>query len=110
MTSTSYEWHIVELESKTEDGYVFTVYYAIDAKSSDLDSEDSPYTASSYSSVSLGRPNSLIPYDSLTEEIVVSWVKERLGAAKVTEIEESLEAKIEEKRHPTTGSGVPWAV
>lgn len=46
-----------------------------------------------------------IQYADLTEADVVGWVKGQIDAAAV---ESRLTSAIEEKKQPTTGSGIPW--
>jgi len=46
----------------------------------------------------------------LTEEQVIGWVQEKLGGAeKVTEIQDALQAQLDEQEAPTKASGVPWS-
>jgi hypothetical protein len=99
--STSFTWAIANLDRETSDGYVFTAHYTISAN-------DGTYSAGAYGSVGFERPESLIPFDDLTEELVVSWVKEAIGGEeKVTEIETALQAQLDEKHAPTKASGTP---
>lgn len=100
--TTAFTWHIANLERETDDGFVFTAHYMIDAN-------DGTYSAGAYGSVGFERPDNLIPFADLTEEIVVGWVKDHFGAEKVTEIETALQAQLDEQRHPSKASGVPWA-
>ncbi len=97
----SYHWRIADLERKVEDGYVFTAHYVTNAK-------DEAYSSHSYGSVTFERPDNLIPYEDITEEIAVGWVKEELGTERVEEIEASLSADINNQKHPTTATGTPW--
>jgi hypothetical protein len=53
-------------------------------------------------------PDSFTPYDQLTKEQVVGWVKDALGEEQVTSVEESLANQIQQKLDPTDASGVPW--
>jgi hypothetical protein len=100
--TTSYSWKIANLERETEDGFVFAAHYTITA-------EDGTYSAGAYGSVGLERPDTLIPFDSLTEEIVIGWVQEKLGGnEKVAEIEAALQSQIDEKHAPSKAAGVPW--
>ena len=46
-----------------------------------------------------------IPFEELTEEIVIGWVKDTLD---VEEIEASLNAQIEEQKNPKTLKGLAW--
>jgi len=99
--ATTFTWKIAQLERETSDGYVFNAHYVIDAN-------DSSYNAGAYGSIGLERPESeLIPFDSLNEDLVVGWVKEKLTAEKVAEIEAALQAQLDEKHAPTRIAGLP---
>jgi len=78
--STTFTWAIANLERETSDGYVFTSHYTISAN-------DGTYSSGAYGSVGFQRPESLIPFDDLTEELVIAWTKEAIGGdEKVAEI------------------------
>ena len=53
-----------------------------------------------------------IPYDDLTEDTLIKWVKNSLGSEKVIAIETSLQSSIESKQlaklAETVKSGLPW--
>jgi len=100
--ATTFSWRVANMERETADGFVFTVHYTVNA-------EDGTYSAGAYGSLGLERPDNLIPFDQLTEEIVVSWVKEKFGDEKVAEIEAALQAQLDEKHAPTKAAGVPWS-
>ena len=95
---TTFSWNIVNLERETADGYVFTAHYTIKAK-------NSTYIAGAYGSIALERPDTLIPFAQLTEEIVVGWVKNKLN---VEEIEAALQAQLDKQQSPTKAAGIPW--
>lgn len=100
--ATEFTWGISQLERETSDGYVYTIHYTIDAS-------DESYSAGAYGSLGFERPeDDLIPYDSLTPEICIDWVKDQLGEEKVAEIEAALQAQLDEKHAPTKAAGVPW--
>lgn len=100
MSTTVFTWHIAQLERETADGYVFTAHYTIDAN-------DGTYNAGAYGSIGFERPEEdMIPFADLTEEIVIGWVKERLD---VEQIEAALQSQLDEQRHPSKASGLPWA-
>ena len=97
--TTTYTWHIAQLERETADGYVFTAHYTVDAS-------DGVYKAGAYGSIGFERPEEgMIPFADLTEEIVIGWVKERLD---VEQIEAALQNQLDEQRHPSKASGLPW--
>ena len=100
--ATTTTWKIANLERETEDGFVFTAHYTVNA-------DDGTYTSGAYGSLGFERPNDLVPFSQLTEATVIGWVKEKLGEEKVTEIEAALQSQINEQKHPTKAAGVPWA-
>jgi hypothetical protein len=99
--ATEFAWKVAQLERETDDGFVFTVHYTVNA-------DDGTYTSGAYGSLGLERPDNLIPFSQLTEETVVGWVKEKFGEEKVAEIEAALQAQLDEQHNPTKASGVPW--
>jgi hypothetical protein len=99
--ATTFTWHIANLERETADGFVMTAHYTVTA-------EDGTYSSGAYGSLGFDRPDKLIPYADLTEEMVIGWVKDAFGAEKVSEIEAALQAQLDEQRHPSKASGMPW--
>lgn len=100
--ATTMTWKIANLERETEDGFVFTAHYTVNA-------DDGTYTSGAYGSLGFERPDNLVPFSQLTEATVISWVKEKLGEQKVVEIEAALQSQINEQKYPTKAAGVPWA-
>jgi len=99
--TTTISWNIANLERETSDGYVFTAHYTVDAN-------DGTYSAGAYGSIGLERPESLISYSDLTKELVVGWVKDKLGTEQVEAIEAALQAQLDEQHAPTKAAGMPW--
>ena len=101
--STTFSWSIANLERHTADGVVFTVHYTVNA-------EDGTYSTGAYGSLGLEapEPDTMTPFDDLTKEIVVGWVKNKFGDEKVAEIETALQAQLDEKHAPTKAVGLPW--
>jgi hypothetical protein len=62
----------------------------------------------------VGDPSSpdFVAFNELTEELVIEWVKDELGADKLTEIlitmENRLQAKLDKKNNPEFIVGTPW--
>lgn len=99
---TTYTWGIANLERETSDGYVFTAHWTLSAT-------DGDHTAGSYGSIGLERPEGkLIPFENLTEELVIQWVQEKLGEEQVVSMKAALQAQIDEQKAPSKESGVPW--
>jgi hypothetical protein len=101
--ATTFTWGVANLERETADGFVFVCHYTIAAN-------DGTYASSAYGSIGFERPENLIPYADLTEELVIGWVKEALGGdEKVAEIEAALQAQLDEQHSPSKAAGVPWS-
>lgn len=97
-------WSIANLERHTTDGIVYTAHWTVSAT-------DGDYSAGAYGSVGLEAPaegDAIIPYEELTEAVVVGWVKEKLGEEQVASMEEALTSQLEEKITPSSVSGLPW--
>ena len=100
--TTTFTWAIANLERETTDGFVYTAHYTVNA------TDGEAYSAGAYGSIGFERPEELIPFDDLTQEIVIEWVKEKLGEEQVEKVETALQSQIDEKRAPTKASGTPW--
>lgn len=99
---TTFTWNIANLERETSDGYVYTAHWTLSAT-------DGEYSAGAYGSLGLERPEEeLIPYKELTKEIVIGWIKEKLGEEQVESMESALQTQIDEQKAPTKASGLPW--
>jgi hypothetical protein len=78
-----------------------TAHYTVTA-------EDGTYNSGAYGSIGFERPDTLIPFADLTEDMVIGWVKDAFGAEKVAEIEAALQSQLDEQRAPSKAAGVPW--
>jgi hypothetical protein len=89
------------MDRLTSDGFVVTVHYIVNAT-------DGTYTASTYGTVGYTQQpgETYIPYQDLTEAIVVGWVQNALGKDTV---EASLQGQIDAQINPVQESGLPWS-
>ena len=95
-------WEINTLERELADGYVKKAIYRV--KGIDGSEEKARATGE----VELEKPETLIPYNKLTESTVLGWVKAKLGTDEVAAIEKSLEDQIALINTPVTAEGKPW--
>ena len=95
-----YTWSVANLDRNTSDGFVNTVHWRVNAK----DGDKSIY---SYGTVGYTQEEgkTLVPYEDLTETIVIAWVQESLDKEAV---ETNLQTQIEAMKNPVTASGTPW--
>lgn len=116
MTTTpspiSYTWAIASLERHAADGVVYTAHWTLSASGAEGTEGASAPSASAYGSIGLEAPDTdsedFVPYEDLTEEVVIGWVKDKLGEEQVTSMEEALEAQIAEQLAPSKATGIPW--
>jgi hypothetical protein len=98
-------WSIVQLERHTSDELVITAHWQA-VKESD------GKRARVYGSIGLPMKDpsdaSFIPFDKLTENVVLSWVHAALGAEQVATYEASLDAQLDALINPPVLTGIPW--
>ena len=101
--SATITWSVGNLDRTCADGIVYTVHWLATA------SQDE-FTDSSYGTLALDKPeegDEIIPYEDLTEEIVLSWLFENPDFDKEG-MEKGLQEKIDQQITPVVGSGLPW--
>lgn len=91
-------WSIDNLDRQTSDDLVTTAHWRVSAV-------DGEHSAGAYGSAGFTRGDSFTPFESLTQEQVIAWVKEQLDTA---EIEANLAGQIAALKAPKTVSGLPW--
>ena len=95
-------WEVNTLQRELADGYVNKVIYRVKGT-------DGTYSTRATGEVDLEKPETLVPYKDLTHEIVIGWVKDKLGAESVTEIEKAIDDNITLQKTPVHGVGTPWS-
>ena len=97
---TTFNWQVVDMDRLTSDGFVVVVHYNVSAT-------DGTYQTSTYGTTSYTQTpgETYIPYEDLTQPIVVGWVQEALGKDTV---EMSLQGQIDALKNPVQESGLPW--
>ena len=93
-------WGLANVEYGISDGFCHTAHWTVLRT-------DGDYSASSYGSSSLTKPETLTNRTDLKTADIIADVKAILGDDKVKEIEDSLILKISEEKTPTQGSFVP---
>ncbi len=107
----TYDWNIVTLDRELSNGVVSTVHWTVDASRPNPNISGEPYSAGAYGSESYTADptsRSFIPYDNLTKEECLNWVKDSLGSERVTSLESGITANLDEQQNPTEAAGVPW--
>ena len=100
-------WKILNMEHKTSDGFVIEVTSA-------YEKQDGPGYASELFTNSFENTvgPEFIPYEDLTEDLVIGWVKDALGPETVAKTELDVNTlaatKKEEIENPQVEGGLPW--
>ena len=94
-------WTIVNMERDASTGFVTTAHWTC----SDVDGE---FSGSTYGSI--GFEGELVtPYEDLTEEVVIGWVKAAMGEETVAAHEAAVAAQIADAKEPKVAAGTPWS-
>jgi len=98
----TYSYKVLSLDYTNNDNKgVISVHYCIQAKKDDC-------TVGFHGSMNfVPKPDdpNYTPFEELTEETVLGWVK---GELDTTQIEQALAQKLDKKLNPTIVSGLPW--
>ena len=86
------------LDRNTNGDIVQTIHYS-------AIKQDGEFTASSYGTVGVEVGDTVIPFASLTEEVVKTWLAEKLD---LEAMEASLDAQLAGLKAPKVVSGLPW--
>lgn len=90
-------WKIVDLERNIADGFVTVAHWTATAV-------DGNHSADTYGCVGW-RGDPVIPYEQLTEAMVLDWVWRSVDKEAK---ESSLMSRVERQKNPVKASGVPW--
>jgi hypothetical protein len=94
--------HIVQVDHSLPDGAVVTAHWRALLTDGDL-------IALSYGTCAFEREDpsghNFVPFDSLTEEVVIGWVQDKMGE----EIRSGLDSQIEASKNPAMATALPWS-
>jgi hypothetical protein len=94
-------WKIDQVTSSKDNGLVVKIHWRVLLS-------DGAFHASDFGVVDVERSQSFIGYAELTEEIILGWVYDKLGANKVSMIENALSEKINSQKNQGVVNGLPW--
>lgn len=114
MSQVTLAWAVNNMTRVISDGFVIVVDWSCTAGAVDSQTPPQPLPVGAFYGGQTRYENNpdrpgFIPYDQLTQEIVLGWVFDSLGPEKKAEIEADRTAKVEKQLHPVTGQGLPWA-
>jgi hypothetical protein len=106
--ATTYEWNCktvdVHPQENEESNVVYNVHWIVKGFSEELDPEGNAYTVTSIGTqaVPLDPESEFIPFEELTNEVVVEWVKAAMSEKTVSELEASINSQINSLINPTS--------
>lgn len=97
-------WSIDQLERRPEDGAVIVAHWRLKV------SEDEVFAQAIGLQKFTPNPNdpNFVPFESLTEEQVVGWVKDEMGDGHVAALEAKVSSDVDDQKVPAVIPGVPW--
>ena len=104
----TYNWNCktvdVHPQEEGETDVVYNIHWIVTGTSDQLDSEGNPYSTTNIGTqvVPLDSGTPFIPFENLTNEIVVGWTQDAMGEEEVTNIEANIAANIELLINPTS--------
>jgi hypothetical protein len=106
---TTFNWNIATLYTlqQPDPNYVVTAFWFVDGIDGDYSARVCSQT--SFDSTQSG---TFIPYDQLTEEIVIGWVQASMGTEGVTDVEAAVQKQIDLLKNPPEApqsQPLPWA-
>ena len=93
-------WALANVDYDVSDGFCHTAHWTVTRV-------DGDYSASSYGSTALTKPESLVSRTDLKAADIIADVKAVLGTDRVVETENLLVLKISDEKTPSQGSFVP---
>jgi len=85
--STTITWKPVRTVFDPSDKWIWKIHYTVEAKNENN-------VADYHDKIDLDRPETLIAYDTLTEENLVTWIKNKIGTQMVGSIEGGLKNEV----------------
>ena len=107
--ATTFTWSVQKLERNISDGGVHHAAWLCDASETIGTGDDAVTYTSRVGGKTEHTPDpsasDFIAYKDITEADVIGWVQAVTGKS---DTETQLQAMIDEKKTPTTATGVPW--
>jgi len=107
---TTYTWNVTALYTETVDGeqnYVVIANYEVTG----VDGTYSAYL-SNIARFSTASVTPFVPYEDLTNEIVIGWIQDELGVDGVSNLEACIQGQIDSQINPPVtpqNTPLPWA-
>ena len=104
----TYNWNCktvdVHPQEEGETDVVYNVHWIVEGTSDQLDPAGTAYssTAIGTQTLHLSEGGTFIPFEDLTNDVIVGWTKEAMGEEQVSQIEATISSAILYKENPTS--------
>ena len=104
----TYDWNCKTVDAYPQDGeyadLVYNVHWIVTGISDELKPDGTAYSATNIGTQTLDTSDvtEFIPFEDLTNEIVVGWTQGAMGEEQVASIEASIASQIENLINPTS--------
>jgi hypothetical protein len=99
-------WKVLNMTHKSNDGFVVETISAYEK------TDGAGYSRRVFKTEFTESTTDFIPYEDLTEDLVIGWVKDSLGSELVSETEALVDAECEAIKEsiakPIIQGGIPW--
>lgn len=107
----TYTWKITSIKTKTEGPYPQVVVQTYWSKigTDENDNSGSFNGATAFTTANMPEGQTFIPYEELTEDIVLDWIKAVVTGTYETHVNQQIQRQIDEKINPVGEESLPWA-
>jgi len=106
--TTTYTWNCRTVDvhplEGDESNVVYNIHWIVTGTSDQLDSDGNAYSASNIGTqmLTVNPEGEFVPFEDLTNDVVVGWTKSVMGEEQVTSIETSIQSQIDSQVTPTS--------
>ena len=109
--AVTYTWKVTSVKTKTEGSNQNAVVQTYWTKTGvDEDGHEGTFSgATPFTTTTMPEGSTFIPFDQLTEEIVIDWIKAVVVGGYEENVNAQIQKQIDEKHNPVVEAALPWA-
>ena len=104
----TYEWNVTSMkvvDANNLENVVIQTYWT--KTGTDEDGNSGMFSGATPLPLSTVDPDNFVPYDQLTQEIVIGWIQDTVKDQ--THVDEQIQKQINQKKNPVVEKPLPWA-
>lgn len=109
--AVTYTWKVTSVKTKTEGANQNAVVQTYWTKTGvDEDGHEGTFSgATPFTTTTMPAGSTFIPFNQLTEEIVIDWIKGVVVGGYEEHVNAQIQKQIDEKHNPVVEAALPWA-